>query len=160
MIDRDAEEKLADNTDTADQTRAWYAQVASIANSILLLTVLVMGFFVAYIIGDMRSDLHDVTAKLRADAPALHEKELVIKELREESAQLKARVEQLQKDVARASISNTENSSTNKDKKGERLSEAGSNLADCINAVLNGKGSPDDKCAGKGPGGLVLKSQG
>lgn len=161
MKQEDASEKAAPTEANENEARAWYAQIASISSSVMLIAVLVLGSVVAYVIGDMRGELTVISTKIRQDAPSLREKDLIIKELREENAQLKARMEQAQRETGRISGAVLPApASGGTEKKSDKLSEAGSGLADCINAALNGKGSADAKCAHNGSSDLVIKSRG
>jgi hypothetical protein len=161
MREEDPREAQPDENAAQNEARAWYAQIASISSSVMLVAVLLLGAVVAYVIADMRNELHAVSGKMRQEAPSLKEKDLLIKELREENGQLKVRLEQLQREVARASGASVPSpTSAAPEAKGAKLSEAGGNLAGCINAALNGKGSVEEKCKGQTGGALVVKSQG
>lgn len=142
----------------ANEARAWYAQIASISSSLMLVLILALGGIVAYVIADMRDELYVVSTRLRAEAPSLREKELAIRELREENDRLKTRLEQLQREVARGTAGQPPLSGVERGR--EKLSEAGNGLAGCIDAALNGKGSVGEKCAGQAAGEVVVKSHG
>lgn len=157
MREEDPPGSAVSEESAANEARAWYAQIASISSSMMLVLMLALGSIVAYVISDMRDELHVVSSKLRAEAPSLREKELVIRELREENDRLKTRLEHMQREVARAA-SGQPMSGPGAGR--EKLSEANRGLADCINAALNGKGSVADKCAGQAAGEVVVKNQG